>query len=327
METTTEDARVHAHAAECHRGILDIPGPLPGYEWEPSMTTEPVRGRVWTITDGVFRTIAIEGDTGIIAVDTFWSPGSARQYRHALRRHFPRKPVHTIIYTHDHLDHTGFGADFAPDAEQIIAHELTAEMIACRGSDGQLPATQTWNGERMAMSIDGAEFELIYPGPTHGTGNTALYFPEERFLYMADTVITGATYNIVPDFMWTSWIPNTRRLLGLDWDLYVPGHFWRLSRREFEADFELWDATAACALDALTAGVDVGDFVEVKKFTYERLDAALGDRTFRFDEFAAINVLRHMVHYQTGGWGLADHEPYSDVPFKTVLPQRLGSLA
>ncbi|MGV0645775.1 MBL fold metallo-hydrolase [Mycolicibacterium sp. XJ2546] len=311
----------------CHRGILNIGGDFAGYEYEPAMTTDPVGGQLWTITDGIYRTIAIEGDQGLIAFDTFWSPGSARQYRRALERHFPRKRVHTIIYTHDHIDHTGFGADFAPEADQILAHELTAAVVEARGSDGQLLPTQVWSGERKLMDIDGAIFELIYPGPTHGTGNTAAYFPEQKFLYMADTVIPGATYTVVPDWAWTNWIPNTRRLLGLDWDRYAPGHFWQLSRREFEADFELWDATAGCALEALQAGVDVDDFAEVRKFTYEKLDAPFGYRVFRFDEFMAVNVLRHMIHYKTGSWGLSDYEPYSTEPFRTTPSNKLGSLA
>lgn len=295
---------VAEHGGSC--GIFTIDGPLPAYDWQPSMTYDPVRGRVWTITDGIFRSVVIEGDEGLIAFDTFWSPGSALSYKQTIDRLFPRKRVHTVIYTHDHLDHTGYGAYFVPDEATIIAHELTDEVICARHSEGQLPATETWSGERRMMSIDGAEFELIYPGPTHGTGNTAVHFGNERLLFMVDTVIVGAHYNVVTDFHWTSWIPNCRRLLGLDWDVYVPGHFWQLDRKGFADDLDLWDATAHAAQVALVKGIDPNDWPAVKKFTYNELDPTMGDTVFRFDEFMAINVARHMLHYQTGGWGLPD---------------------
>lgn len=309
----------------CCRGILTIGGSLPGYEWQPSMTVDPVRGRVWTITDGVFRTIVVEGNEGLIAFDTFWSPGSAQAYRTALERWFPRKRVHTIIYTHDHLDHTGFGQHFVPEVPMILAHAKTADVIIARASDGQLPPTHTWTGEQHWVDIDGAQFLLVYPGPTHGTGNTAAYFPEDRLLFMADTVIVGACYNTVPDYHWTSWIPNTRRLLGLDWDLYVPGHFWQLDRRGFQADLDLWEATAHTAQLALVAGVDVDDYRAVREFTYKQMDPSLGDTTFRFDEFAAINVVRHMIHYQTGGWGLPDSQRHDATPFTMSTSQSFPS--
>lgn len=292
----------------CCRGILSIKGELPGYEWQPSMTYDPVGGRVWTLTDGIFRSVVVEGDEGLIVFDTFWSPGSARSYKQTIDRLFPRKQIHTVIYTHDHLDHVGFGAHFLEgmDDIRIIAHELAGEVIRARHSDGQLVPTETWSGERLPVSIDGAEFELVYPGPTHGTGNVAAWFPHEKALFMADTVIVGACYNVVTDYHWTSWVPNTRRLLGLDWDTYVPGHFWLLDRDGFNADLDLWDATAHAAQEALVKGVDPNEFEEVKKFTYDVLDPVMGDTVFRFDEFMAINVVRHMLHYQTGGWGLPD---------------------
>jgi hypothetical protein len=45
-------------------------------------------------------------------------------------------------------------------------------VIAARESDGQLAATETWSGETAWYEIDGVRFLLIYPGPTHGDGNS-----------------------------------------------------------------------------------------------------------------------------------------------------------
>ncbi|MGI9557364.1 MAG: MBL fold metallo-hydrolase, partial [Solirubrobacterales bacterium] len=104
---------------ECHRGIFRIDDPLPAYAYQPTLSYDPLGGRLWTISDGTYRSVFCEGDTGLIAVDTFYSPGAAVAYRKALNRVLPHKAVHTIVYSHNHLDHTGFAADLAADAEVI----------------------------------------------------------------------------------------------------------------------------------------------------------------------------------------------------------------
>jgi len=48
----------------------------------------------------------IEGDNGIILVDTGWFPGQAKRSI-AEYREITGKPIKAIIYTHLHLDHCG----------------------------------------------------------------------------------------------------------------------------------------------------------------------------------------------------------------------------
>ena len=69
-------------------------------------------------------------------LDTFGTPGAARAYGRAIAQAIPEKPIRTIIYSHDHLDHAGFAADLAPDAE-IIADEMCARVIEVRRAKGQ----------------------------------------------------------------------------------------------------------------------------------------------------------------------------------------------
>ena len=58
---------------------------------EPAMDTAQLSERVWTVTDGKVRTIFLVGDTGIIAFDTFGTPGRARAYRAAIGEAAPGK--------------------------------------------------------------------------------------------------------------------------------------------------------------------------------------------------------------------------------------------
>jgi glyoxylase-like metal-dependent hydrolase (beta-lactamase superfamily II) len=297
-----------------HCGIFTVPGSdaIQG-AWR-DITYVPVRDNIWSVSEGIYRTIFVEGESGVIAFDTFSTPGGARAFRGAMQRVFPRKNVNTIVYSHDHLDHTGYAADLAPDAD-IIAHDLANRVIECRGSDGQLPATETWSGERKTYRIDSVEFELIYPGPTHGDGNIAAYFPQSKFgniaayfpqsklLFMVDTVIPGVGYTFFPDWHMSPYVPTMRRFLSLDWDTFVPGHFWITDRAGFADNLDYYDLMAEIAQEAIGAGLDADDYAEVIKYTQQNLMPKFGS-FFRFDEYCAMNLSRYMQHYLTGGWGI-----------------------
>jgi glyoxylase-like metal-dependent hydrolase (beta-lactamase superfamily II) len=272
-----------------------------------------VRNNIWTVSEGIYRTIFVEGKKGVIAFDTFTTTGGARAYAGAIQRVFPRKQVHTIVYSHEHLDHTGYAADLQPDAD-ILAHELCNEVIKSRKSDGQLPATEVFSGERKAYEIDGIRFELLYPGPTHGDGNIAAYFPDSKLLFMVDTVIPGVGYTFFPDWHLTPYVPAMRRLQTLDWDMFVPGHFWITDRKGFEDSLRYYDQMAEMAQDALAAGIDPHDWEAVTRYTNDNLEGRYG-KLFRFDEYCAMNLSRYMQHFLTGGWGIEGNMAIDAEPF------------
>ena len=102
-----------------NRGLFTLDGAQAYLAAEPEMTTEQLSERLFTVTDGQVRTIFLAGDSSVIAFDTFGTPGKARAYAKAIAAAVPDKPIGTIIYSHDHLDHAGFAADLAPDAEEV----------------------------------------------------------------------------------------------------------------------------------------------------------------------------------------------------------------
>jgi glyoxylase-like metal-dependent hydrolase (beta-lactamase superfamily II) len=308
----TADLAVHAET-ECHRGIFTISDPLTAYAAHPSITYEPVRDRIWTASEGIYRTIFLEGRRGVVAFDTFYSPGAADAYRHAVNRLLPHKPIETVVYSHDHLDHTGFALDLAPHAD-VIAHAECAAVVAARASDGQKLPTETWSSPSTQYQIDGVSFELINPGPTHGNGNCAALFPDSGVLFMVDTVIPGVGYTFFPDWHLGSYTAVMRGLLDVgDWDLFVPGHFWTMDRAGFAENLDYCDALGEVAQRALIAGLDADHYSSVDAFARRELRRDFG-HLFRFEEYIGMNLMRLMLHYRTGGWGMEDHLEVSSSP-------------
>ncbi len=301
-----------AHSAPCeHCGIFTIPGQIPIQGAHRDITYTPVRDNIWSVSEGIYRTIFLEGKKGCIAFDTLTTPGTARAYAQAVGRVFPKKPIHTIVYSHEHLDHCGYAADLAPTAD-IIAHQYANDVIVARKSDGQLPATETFIDERKSYMIDDCYFELIYPGPTHGDGNIAAYFPQSKVLFMVDTVAAGVGYTYLMDWHLAPYIPVMERFLSLDWDVFVPGHFWIINRQEFIEILDYWKRLFDYGQQAIIDGIDPHDWDGLNKYTNEKLEDRYGNQ-FRYYEYAAMNLSRYMQEYLSGGWGIEGNMMPKDI--------------
>jgi glyoxylase-like metal-dependent hydrolase (beta-lactamase superfamily II) len=302
--TPVHDGEPWSATTDCHRGILRISGDAPALSYRPTLAYEPLGERVWTVSDGTYRSVFVEGQKAITAFDTFYSPGAAISYRLTIDRLFPGRPIETIVYSHDHLDHTGFGADLAPEA-RVVAHADAAAVVAARESDGQLTVTDAWDGHRLELELGGVDVELVNPGATHGNGNVAALFRSERVLFMVDTVAAGVGYTFYPDWHLASYVPSMRRLLDLPWDRFVPGHLWPLDRAGFAQALDWWDALEEAAADADAAGVDADELTEVSAYADEHLRPTWGSLP-RYEEYAVLNLMRFLLHRRTGGWGLED---------------------
>jgi glyoxylase-like metal-dependent hydrolase (beta-lactamase superfamily II) len=320
MATETAEKEVTAREPE-HRGAFTIPGPLPIQSAAPDLPVHPVKrntlpsskgggsvGQIWFIRDNIWGTVFIEGKEGVVAFDTMHSPASAREYRGVVERVSRGKKPHTIVYTHQDLDHCGYAADFAPDADEIIMHELAADVMNAGICDGQLPPTQIMRGNRQEYEIDGVEFELIYPGPTHSTGNVSVYFPRDKVIYSCDTIISGSMYMFLPYWHPTQFVPSMRRLMALDWDIFIPSHIFQLDRKDVEEHLTLWEIFLDAAQRAFADGVDPYNPTEVTNYAQKTLGAEYG-HLFRWDEHCALNLVRLMQHYLTGGWGVEGNVP------------------
>ncbi len=271
---------------------------------EPEMQVDALSDRIWTISDGVYRTIFLAGDNSVIAFDTFGTPGRARAYRAAIESTLPGKPISTVIYTHDHLDHAGFAADLAPDAE-IVADEMNAKVIKLRQAEGQLPPTRTLSGHENAMSIDGLDFLLLNPGPTHGTGNLSAYFAEEKLLFSSDTILPNARYGLLPDYHLANFVKFMRGLLDLGFEAFVPGRYEVTDRARFEKGCDYIEAVQVASQEAFVEMVPIWVMDAMAGHVSAKLRERFGDLD-GFEEHIGLTSIRIVHHYLMGGWGQED---------------------
>jgi glyoxylase-like metal-dependent hydrolase (beta-lactamase superfamily II) len=271
---------------------------------EPEIVSTQLSDRIWTASDGQYRTLFVEGDHTVIAFDTFGTPGRARAYRRSIESSIPKKSIGTVVYSHDHLDHAGFSADLAPDAD-LIADEICAKVIKLRQAEGQLQPTTVVSGYENRMNIDGVAFTLLNPGPTHGSGNISAFFPSERLLFSSDTILANAKYGFLPDYHIANFVSFMRGFLALGWETFVPGRFELTGREGFERGCCLIEAVQIETQNAFAEFVPIWVYEAMRDYVHKKLAGRFGDME-GFDDHIGQMAIRIVHHYLMGGWGLED---------------------
>ena len=182
--------------------------------------------------------VVIEGDDGVILIDTGWKVELAQEIRAAIAEKTD-KPIVAIIYSHGHLDHTGGVGGFVPpemegkveiyasehwrryQVERVssrlphIAHRLAAQtglLLPESESVGMaagpvrrhgrtvsyLPPTRTL-GDYARLEIAGVEFEIFYT-PSELDDELIVWLPEEKVLYAADVLTDVSPFAATPRF-------------------------------------------------------------------------------------------------------------------------------
>jgi alkyl sulfatase BDS1-like metallo-beta-lactamase superfamily hydrolase len=218
-----------------------------------SGTVQPVTHHVAAIHTGYFfgNSTVVRTDEGLVMVDT-GSRETATETLAALRS-WDDRAVHTVIYTHGHIDHT-WGIRLL-DQESALKGELRPHVIAHRNvlyRFNRYDATHGLNSFVMGRQFNQSEYSfpeghrrpdqvyddtlsLFFGGVSielfHGRGETDdatfVWLPNERVLISGDFVIwafpnAGSPRKVqrfAPD-----WAAALRQMQALEPEVLVPGH-------------------------------------------------------------------------------------------------------
>ena len=205
--------------------------------------------------------ILVEGDDGIIIIDTTEGLNAAREVKAEFDR-ITTKPVRAIIYTHSHPDHIRGASAFAGDAQpDVYAHEsflaenrptpvgrgareggnqfggaLPAELrpnagigprLILGGGNGFIEPTVTFPGERYEFEAAGIRVELVHaPGETDD--QIYVWMPDLRILFPGDNFYRAFPnlYAIrgVPLRRVDDWVESLAKMIEENPEHLVPSH-------------------------------------------------------------------------------------------------------
>ncbi|WP_120284458.1 MBL fold metallo-hydrolase [Rhodococcus rhodochrous] len=174
---------------------------------EKQQTLEILADGVYALTaEGDPNIGAIEGEDFVVCFEALATPVAAQDWLRKLREHTD-KPVRYLVLSHYHAVRV-LGAS-AFDAEIIVSHENTAQLIAERGKQdwesefGRMPRLAkgadsvpglTWPtvtfADKLSIDLGGDRGELILQhfGRGHTEGDIVAWLPRQKILFAGDLV-------------------------------------------------------------------------------------------------------------------------------------------
>ncbi len=204
-----------------------------------------VSSNVWMIRMPIVNCTLIETSDGLVLVDTGMKPAGPALL--SAIRSISNKPIHTIIYTHGHVDHCygTWALIEAGEKPEIIAHKnlgkrfrryiMLRESIAKYMSQPaiQLPNDSTdmvwptvYFEDELTFEIGGIKFELKhYNGETDD--QLFVWLPEKKIMISADYYQgflpnAGNGKRVQRDV--ESWIGAIKAMAELKPDILIPSH-------------------------------------------------------------------------------------------------------
>jgi cyclase len=150
------------------------------------------------------------GDDGILLVDTQFAPLSAKIV--AAIRTISDKPIHYIINTHHHGDHTGGNANLRAAGDTvsggnmagairdsgvgaaIIAHENVLVRLSSATGAQAVPSsgwpTSTFFGKKKELYYNGEGIEIIHLPAAHTDSDSIVFFRQSDVISAGDVFVT-----------------------------------------------------------------------------------------------------------------------------------------
>jgi glyoxylase-like metal-dependent hydrolase (beta-lactamase superfamily II) len=184
---------------------------------------ENLGGGVYMVTDGIYNTMFVVSDVGVILADA--PPTMGAKTLRAVQDVAPGATIVALVYSHAHIDHIGYAGEVVKTnpGMPIVAHEETRKALALANDPNRPVPTLTFNTQDVDFPLvfGNQTLQLRYPGPNHDSGNIGIYHPGQKVLMLVDVIYPG----------WMMW-----RRLGLATN--VPGYFALVKSMNSRWDFD-----------------------------------------------------------------------------------------
>ena len=139
------------------------------------------------------------GDNGVLVIDTKQTKESVDATLEEIKK-ITDKPIQYIVNTHSDGDHIA-GNQFFPLDVTIVAHENCRKEFLHPQRNGKPSAWENPDlapflpsitySDKLDIYLGSKRIELRYFGIGHTTGDTVVYFPEEKTAFLGDQIFMG----------------------------------------------------------------------------------------------------------------------------------------
>jgi len=186
--------------------------------------TEIIPGH-YLYNSGFQNSGVIATSEGALVIDGLNSEARGRHVQQLISDEI-QQPVRYLISATFHNNFTRGNAAYG-DAVKIGHEDHRADLVALMEEDGEPLAeraprlTDVTYRDHMTLHLGGKEIQIIHVGPAHTRGDSIVFVPEDRIVYVSELLF----YDRFPwmNSGYVNWISAIDTVLNLDADIFVPG--------------------------------------------------------------------------------------------------------
>ena len=254
--------------------------------------------RVYSFRRNFYRTLIVDTDAGVVVIDPM-NPELARAARKIIDEKLG-KPVHTLIYSHYHLDHVRGGKQLDPGA--VIAHERCDFYWKHFGTRHVLPPTARISGDTV-LDIGGVRIEAHYHGLSHTDTLFSFYLPDEKLVYAPDLGFIDSFGTPGPfNTFYYGYKRAMERVVKLPFEHFIPSHGKVGNHKDFENALAFYVDVREITAEAVKVhgyGETREEMATLFDAIYPRLKEKYG-HLHGFDQMVLPNIVRHMAGESLG---------------------------
>jgi glyoxylase-like metal-dependent hydrolase (beta-lactamase superfamily II) len=250
-----------------------------------------VAARVWVARYEWYdvNVTVIEGETGLLVVDTHASTKAAQEVIADLRR-LSSRPVVGLVNTHEHVDHVFGNAAFREEYGEvpITAHEVAAANTVPHGEQVKassvarddhradeiaetpiVPANHTFSSVA-TIDLGDRAVELVHPGRGHTGGDLVVRIDDADVVLAGDLVEESGAPSYGDDCFPLDWPRSLDLALELmgETTVVVPGHGVPVDRDFVQEQRASLDVVARTIHDLAGRGVPLSQALESAQWPY-----------------------------------------------------------
>jgi glyoxylase-like metal-dependent hydrolase (beta-lactamase superfamily II) len=156
----------------------------------------------------------------------------------------------------------------------VCARRRPQRPAAGERQKARLP-NQTFR-DRITLYLGGKEIQVLYLGRAHTRGDSIVYVPQDRIVYLSE-VFSAGQFLFMGDGYGLDWLKTVETAAALDADIFVPGHSPlpadpRQSREEFLRYRQMLADVRDSVQQAMARGMTEDDAVATIQWPqYEKL--------------------------------------------------------
>jgi len=181
----------------------------------------------YVFNSGDLNSGIISTSEGVVVFDALDSEAVARAEREAIADTI-RRPVRFLVSSPYHNPYSKGNVAYADVWK--IGHELyRADLVRQLERDKASPEeqkarlpNQTFR-DKITLYLGGKEIQVLYLGRAHTRGDSILYVPQDRIVYLSE-VFSAGQFLFMGDGYGLDWLKTVEAAAALDADIFVPGH-------------------------------------------------------------------------------------------------------